>query len=108
MRDERQAEEWDRREVVSAFVSETRDASAGLTGPRVLVAVLAIALAAACAVAFGLLTRHASPKHAALGLRPVVHGSPPASWAGSRGPGCLGSRHDPSPPSACGRAVASD
>jgi hypothetical protein len=83
MRDERQAEEWDRREVVSAFVSETRDASAGLTGPRVLVAVLAIALAAACAVAFGLLTRHASPGHAALGQRPVVPGSSAAPWAGS-------------------------
>jgi uncharacterized membrane protein YphA (DoxX/SURF4 family) len=83
MRDERQAEEWDRREVVSAFDSETRDASAGLTGPRVLVAVAAIAIAAACAVVFGLLTRHASQGHAALGLRPVVYGSPPAPWAGS-------------------------
>jgi hypothetical protein len=83
MRDESQAEEWDRREVVSAFVSETRDASAGLSGPRVLVAVLAIAFDAACAVVFGLLTWHASQGHAALGLRPVVHGSPRVPWAGS-------------------------
>jgi hypothetical protein len=88
MRDEHQSEEWDRREVVSAFVNETRDASTGLTGPRVLVAVLAIALAAACAVAFGLLTRHASPAPAALGLHPVVPGSSAAPWAAPpSGPG---------------------
>jgi hypothetical protein len=71
MRDEQSAEEWDRRGLVSAFAGETRDAGTGLTGPRVLIAVLAIAIAAACAIAFGLITRHPDNKHAASAPRPV-------------------------------------
>jgi hypothetical protein len=90
MRDERIAEMWDRRGLVSAFVGETRSPGTGLTGPRVLVAVLAIAIAAACAIAFGLVTRHPGHQHAATSLRPA----------------CVAVTTRPSGP-VCGRASAS-
>lgn len=90
MRDEQSAEEWDRRALVSAFVKETRETSSRLTGPRVLIAVLAIAIAAACAVTFGLLTRHSGHENAAAGPRPI----------------CVAVTTRPSGP-VCGRASAS-